>query len=78
MIYIYIRDYNHYMHTSDTYIGAGRIGLLADLVCHEPKVVRPTAFFLNSKHLFVRQLVSWPTGQLSAIMMSGGNNPSFI
>ena len=33
---------------------------LYDIVSHPAKVVQPTAFFLNSKHLFV-QLLCWPS-----------------
>ena len=34
-----------------------------DIVSHLAKVVQPTAFFLNTEHLFVQPLCQLPAGQ---------------
>ena len=40
--------------------------------CQPPqKVIWPTAFFLNSKHLFVQLLVGWLTGQHGDLLIVG-------
>ena len=70
-MYIYTYIYMILIDLGVVYMKQRRVMVPADLVCRPQKVVRPTALFSNSKHLFVRLLVCRPTGRLADIDSRG-------